>query len=91
MSNCINSEVEKLQDDKKSFLQSIRIEPDRELLRLLDLKRKYDNGEISELDISEEDIIKIADLYEEEINTIEAETNRTKCRIKRMLKALKKS
>ncbi len=91
MSSCIDCEFEKLQDSKKSFLQSIRVEPDKERLRLLELKRKYDNEEISELDISEEDIIKIADLYEEEINSIEAEKNRAKSRIKRMLKELKYS
>ena len=91
MSSCIDCEFEKLQDNKESFLQSIRVEPDKERLRLLELKRKYDNGEISELDISEEDVMKIADLYEEEINSIEAETNKAKLRIKRMLKELKKS
>ena len=91
MSSCIDCEFEKLQDNKESFLQSIRVEPDEERLRLLELKRKYDNGEISELDISEEDVMKIADLYEEEINSIEAETNKAKLRIKRMLKELKKS
>lgn len=91
MSNCIDCEIEKLQDNKESFLQSIRVEPDKERLRLLELKRKYDNGEILELDISEEDIMKIAGLYEEEINSIEAETNKAKIRIKRMLKELKNS
>lgn len=91
MSSCIDCEFEKLQDNKESFLQSIRVEPDKERLRLLELKRKYDNEEISELDISEEDIMKMADLYEEEINSIEAKTNKAKSRIKCMLKELKYS
>lgn len=89
-SNCANSKSEKMQYNKESFLQSIRIKPDKERLRLLELKRKYDNDEITEQDISKQDIIKIANLYEEEINNIERETNKVKSRIKRMLGESKK-
>lgn len=89
MSQCVNRELDKLQDNRKSFLQSIKMEPDKERLRLLALKRKYDSGEISELDISDEDIMKIADLYEEEIRKIKDETKRAKNKIKRMLEELK--
>lgn len=91
MSNCVNNKSEKIHDNKESFIQSIRVEPDKEQLRLLELKRKYDNDEIIEQDISKQDILKIVKLYEEEINTIEAETNKAKSRIKRMLGELKKS
>lgn len=86
MINCVDSELEKLQYNQKSFLQSIKVEQDKERLRLLALKRKYDCGEISELDISDEDIMKIVDLYEEEIYSIKDETKKAKDRIKNMLK-----
>lgn len=89
MSQCVNRELDKLQDNRKSFLQSIKMEPDKERLRLLALKRKYDSGEISELDISDEDMMKIVDLYEEEIHNIKDETKRAKNKIKRMLEELK--
>ena len=91
MINCVDSELEKLQYNQKSFLQSIKVEPDKERLRLLALKRKYDCGEISELDISDEDIMKIVDLYEEEIRNIKDETKRAKNKIKLMLEELKNS
>ena len=91
MSNCVDRELEKLQDNQKSFLQSIKVEPDKERLRLLALKRKYDCGEISELDISDEDMMKIVDLYEEEIRNIKDETKRAKNKIKLMLEELKNS
>lgn len=89
MSQCVNRELDELQDNRKSFLQSIKMEPDKERLRLLALKRKYDSGEISELDISDEDMMKIVDLYEEEIRNIKDETKRAKNKIKRMLEELK--
>lgn len=91
MSNCVDRELEKLQDNQKSFLQSIKVEQDKERLRVLALKRKYDCGEISELDISDEDMMKIVDLYEEEIRNIKDETKRAKNKIKLMLEELKNS
>lgn len=69
---------------KKSFLQRIRVEPDEERLRLLELKRKYDSGEISD-----KDIMGIIDLYEEEIHNIKDETKKAKNKIKLMLEELK--
>ena len=91
MSNNSYDSLEELENNRKSFLNRIRIEQDKDKQRILVLKRKYDEGEISESDISEEDAKKILELYEEEIARIKDDTNKAKNRIRRMLNELKNS
>ena len=52
---------------------------------------QYDNGEIDEEDISDEDIDKIIKMYENETEELNADTERRKIHIAQMLKELKKS
>lgn len=80
---------EKLQNNQNSFLESIKIEQDKEKLRLMEIKRRYDCGEISEDEISEEDIKKIIELYDEEIQDIKSDTRNIKYKIKKELEELK--
>ena len=59
-----------MSNNRESFLESIKYSQDKELIRLMELKRKYDNEEITEEDISEEDAEKLLRLYEIEIENI---------------------
>lgn len=90
MSNLKNENKEELHNMKESFLQSIKVNQDEETLRLMKLKNMYDQGEISEADISKDDIKKIIELYEEEINQIRRETQSIKNKVKMELEQLKK-
>lgn len=80
---------EKLQNNQNSFLESIKIEQDKEKLRLMEIKRRYDCGEISEDEISDADIKKIIELYDEEIQDIKSDTRNIKYKIKKELEELK--
>ena len=51
--------IERIVADEKendSFFENIQLKKDSEEIRLMKLKLQYDNGEIDEEDISEEDI-----------------------------------
>ena len=50
---------------------------------------QYDNGEIDEEDISEEDIDKLCEMYEKETEELNNETQKIKIHIAQMLKELK--
>jgi len=72
-----------------SFIQNIQIKENKEELRLLQLKQQYEQGEIDEEDISDEDIDKLCKLYEKETDELNADTERRKNHIVQMLKELK--
>ena len=55
----------------------------------LQLKQQYEQGEIDEEDISDEDIDKLCKLYEKETDELNADTERRKNHIVQMLKELK--
>lgn len=78
-------------NDKKndSFIKNIQIKENKEELRLLQLKQQYENGEIDEEDMSDEDIDKLCKLYEKETDELNADTERRKNHIAQMLKELK--
>lgn len=84
-----NIRDEKLQNNQNSFLESIKIEQNKEKLRLMEIKRRYECGEISENEISDEDIKKIIELYDEEIQDIKSDTRSIKYKIKKELEELK--
>lgn len=58
--------------EKQNFLETIKIEEDKEEKRIRNLQRQFETGLISEEDLSEEDWIKLEELYEKQI--AEAET-----------------
>lgn len=68
-----------------------KIKLDSNVKNIMLLKRLYDNGEISEEELSGEEINGIIKLYEKEIKTIEEDTNRRKVKIKKMLLELRKN
>ena len=72
-----------------SFIKSTQIKENKEELRLLQLKQQYENGEIDEEDMSDEDIDKLCKLYEKETDELNADTERRKNHIAQMLKELK--
>ncbi len=78
-------------DTRDSFIESIQIKKDKEKLRLCKLKQQYDNGEIDEDDIPDEDVEKIVELYEKETEKLKADTEKIKNHIRQMLKQLQKT
>ncbi|MDO5555960.1 MAG: hypothetical protein Q4G09_04845 [Clostridia bacterium] len=77
--------------NKANFLENIQIEENEEEKRLKLLQVQYDNGEIDEDDLSEEEIEKLVVLYEKETEELNADTERRKIHIGQMLKELKSS
>lgn len=72
------------------FKQKIKIEQDKEQLRILKLQEDYKNGLIEEDEISKEDYEKLLDLYDEQNKKINEEIERDKIQIRKMLEELKK-
>lgn len=71
--------------------EQIIIPRDTEKERLLLLREQWENGEIEEDEITEEDIDKIIEIYNAETEKIEQETEQIKQDITKMLKELKES
>ncbi len=87
-----NVEVKKeiiIPKEINSFKEKIVIKEDEERKRLLELRAKWENGEIEADDISDEDIDKIVEIYNEETRKIEEETQFIKENISKMLNELK--
>ena len=76
---------------KENFVENIVIKENEEEKRLKELQLQYDNGEIDEEDISDEDMDKLIEMYEKETEELNAETEKIKIHISQMLKELKKS
>ena len=57
---------------KEAFIDNIRVEENQEEKRLKKLQLQYDNGDIKEDDILEEDIDKLIVMYEKEIKELNA-------------------
>ena len=76
---------------KENFIENIAIKENEEEKRLKILQLQYDNGEIDEDDISEEDIDKLIALYKKETEELNKDTLKRKIRIEKMLKEMKKS
>lgn len=74
-----------------NFFESIQIKENEEEKRLKELQLQYDNVEIDEEDISDEDIDKLVALYEKETEELNNDTLRRKIHIEQMLKELKNS
>lgn len=88
----LQSKNENISNDiRDSFIESIQIKKDKEKLRLCKLKQQYDNGEIDEDDIPDEDVEKLVELYEKETDKLKADTEKIKNHIRQMLKQLQKT
>lgn len=74
---------------KEDFIANILIKEDEEEKRLKILQLQYDNGEIDEEDISDEDMDKLIEMYEKETEELNKETEYIKIHISQMLKELK--
>ena len=69
-----------------AFNHNIRVEENQEEKRLKKLQLQYDNGDIKEDDISEEDIDKLIEMYEKEIKELNEDTERRRIHISQILK-----
>lgn len=76
-------------EQKSSFIENIEIKETEEEKRLKALQMQYDNGQIDEDDISDEDINKLIKMYEKEAKELNADTEKRKIHIAQMLKELK--
>ena len=84
--------IEKIVSNEKendSFFENIQFKKDGEEIRLMKLKLQYDNGEIEEEDILEEDINKLVALYKKETEELNEDTLKRKKHIEKMLKEMK--
>lgn len=75
--------------DKDSFIENIVIKENEEEKRLKSLQLQYDNGEIDEEEISDDDMKKLIALYKKETEELNADTEKRKIHIAYMLKELK--
>lgn len=77
--------------NKNNFFEDIQFKENKEEIELKRLQLLYDNGEIDEDDLSEEEIEKLVSLYKKETEKLNADTERRKNHISQMLKELKHS
>lgn len=75
---------------KKKFYENIVVDQNRSESSLENLKRLYDNKEIDEANISDEDINKLIEMYDREIETLRDDTERRRKNIVFILQKSKK-
>lgn len=88
---CEEREYVETNNSKEKFIGNITIKEDEEEKRLRLLQLQYDNGEIDEADISDEDVDKLMEMYQKETEKLNADTEIRKKHITEMLKELKSS
>lgn len=76
---------------KDNFISNIVVKENEEENRLKELQAKYENGEIDEYDISDEDIDKLIEMYKNETEKLNMDTEKRKNHISKMLNELKVS
>lgn len=86
--NILAKEIENIQH-KNDFSERIIIQGNLEEKRLKQIQYQYENGEIDEDEISEEDQNKLIEMYEKETEQLNSDTERIKNHISQMLKELK--
>lgn len=74
-----------------SFIDEIRVKTDVERQRLLKLQRDYEEGLISEDDMTEEQVIGIEKLYKEQIKALKDKNEADKIKIQNLRKRLANS
>lgn len=89
---CIDSNLPKNSylNREDDFLNRIQIKKSEDEIKIRKLQVLYDNGEIDEDELSEDEIEKLIDLYESETEKLNADTERRKVHIQNMLNELKK-
>ena len=76
---------------KDNFISNIAVKENEEENRLKELQAKYENGEIDEYDILDEDIDKLIEMYKNETEKLNLDTEKRKEHISKMLNELKAS
>lgn len=71
---------------KNNFIENITISENEEEKRLKELKKLYDNREIEEENISNEDIDKLIEMYNNEIKELKIDTKIRKNKIEKIIK-----
>ena len=71
---------------KENFLKNFIVKENEEEKRLKELKKLYDNKELAEEKISNEDIDKLIEMYDKEIEELRSNTEMRKNRIEQILK-----
>lgn len=71
---------------KNNFIENITISENEEQKRLKELKKLYDNREIEEENISNEDIDKLIEMYNNEIEELKIDTKIRKSKIEKIIK-----
>ena len=71
------------------FKENIILKENPEQQRILKLKRKYDNGEIFEDEISIEDMDSLINMYKEETKALNDDTEKRKRNIQMMLQEMR--
>lgn len=68
-----------------NFLEKIIVNESTEEKRLKQLKKLYDDGELKEKDITNEDIDKLIEMYDKEIEELRENTEKRKNNIKQII------
>ena len=76
---------------KEEFINDIVVKENEEKVKLKELQLKYENGEIDEYNISDEDIDKLIEMYKNETEKLNLDTEKRKNHISKMLDELKAS
>ena len=76
---------------KSEFINNIAIKENEEDKRLKELQLKYENGEIDEDEILDEDMDKLIEMYKKETEKLNLDTKKRKNHISKMLNELKVS
>ena len=81
-----NKEIANNIKNKIHFSKDITVIQNEEEKRLRALKKLYDNREIEEEEISDEDIDKLSELYDKEIGELREDTERRKRNIEHIIR-----
>ncbi len=76
---------------KEEFINNIAVKENEDDIRLKELQLKYENGEIDEYYISDEDMDKLIEMYKNETEKLNLDTEKRKNHISKMLNELKVS
>lgn len=76
---------------KSEFIYNIAIKENEEDKRLKELQLKYENGEVDEDELLDEDIDKLIEMYKKETDKLNLDTKKRKEHIVKMLNELKAS
>ncbi len=76
---------------KDGFINHIAVKENKEESRLKQLQLKYENGEIDEYEISDEDMDALIEMYKNETEKLNIDTEKRKNHISKMLNELKVS